>query len=94
MRHLSNTRIQYSIDRLIAKFQELSNHILDSKLVKGVVDFGTTTLDVIDKITSALTPLGTLALGGGIFAGFKNIGRPKMFGLYKYADINMCSLGY
>ena len=86
--------IQYSIDRLIAKFQELSNHILDSKLVKGVVDFGTTTLDVIDKITSALTPLGTLTLGGGIFAGFKNIGRPKMFCLYKYADINMCSLGY
>ena len=67
MRHLSNTRIQYSIDRLIAKFQELSNHILDSKLVKGVVDFGTTTLDVIDKITSALTPLGTIGvIGSGI----------------------------
>ena len=78
MRHLSNTRIQYSIDRLIAKFQELSNHILDSKLVKGVVDFGTTTLDVIDKATSALTPLGTFALGGGLFAGIKNVGGLKM----------------
>ena len=67
MRHLSNTRIQYSIDRLIAKFQELSNHILDSKLVKGVVDFGTTTLDVIDKITSALGSLGTIGvIGSGI----------------------------
>ena len=67
MRHLSNTRIQYSIDRLIAKFQELSNHILDSKLVKGIVDFGTTTLDVIDKITSALGSLGTIAtIGSGI----------------------------
>ena len=74
MRHLSNTRIQYSIDRLIAKFQELSNHILDSKLVKGVVDFGTTTLDVIDKITSALGSLGTIGvIGGGIF-GAKNAG--------------------
>lgn len=64
--------IRYSIDRLIAKFQELSNHILDSKLVKGVVDFGTTTLDVIDKITSALTPLGTIGVSVGIGAFIKN----------------------
>ena len=83
MRHLSNTRIQYSIDRLIAKFQELSNHILDSKLVKGIVDFGTTTLDVIDKITSALTPLGTLALGSGLFARIKNVGREKCYPSYR-----------
>ena len=86
--------IQYSLDRLTASAQTFANHFLDSSLVKGIVDFGNTTINVIDKITSALTPLGTLTLGGGIFAGFKNIGRPKMFGLYKYADINMCSLGY
>ena len=94
MRHLSNTRIQYSLDRLTASAQTFANHFLDSSLVKGIVDFGNTTINVIDKVTSALTPLGTLALGGGLFAGIKNIGRPKMFGLYKYADINMCSLGY
>lgn len=86
--------IQYSLDRLTASAQTFANHFLDSSLVKGIVDFGNTTINVIDKVTSALTPLGTLALGGGIFAGIKNIGRPKMFGLYKYADINMCSLGY
>ena len=74
MRHLSNTRIQYYIDRLIAKFQELSNHILDSKLVKGVVDFGTTTLDVIDKITSALGSLGTIATIGSGILGAKGHG--------------------
>lgn len=86
--------IQYSLDRLTASAQTFANHFLDSSLVKGIIDFGNTTINVIDKVTSALTPLGTLALGGGIFAGIKNIGRPKMFGLYKYADINMCSLGY
>ena len=86
--------IQYSLDRLTASAQTFANHFLDSSLVKGIVDFGNTTINVIDKVTSALTPLGALALGGGIFAGIKNIGRPKMFGLYKYADINMCSLGY
>ena len=86
--------IQYSLDRLTASAQTFANHFLDSSLVKGIVDFGNTTINVIDKVTSALTPLGTLALGGGLFAGIKNIGRPKMFGLYKYADINMCSLGY
>jgi TP901 family phage tail tape measure protein len=61
--------IQYSLDRLIAKFQEFSNHILDSKLIKGVVDFGTTTIDVVDKVTSALGSLGTIGLiGGGILS--------------------------
>ena len=77
MRHLSNTRIQYSLDRLTASAQTFANHFLDSSLVKGIVDFGNTTINVIDKVTSALTPLGTLALGGGIFASFKNVGKRR-----------------
>lgn len=63
-------------------------------------DFGTI-IDGLTKLSEAIGwvidkagMFGTIGLGAGIFAGFKNIGRPKMFGLYKYADINMCSLGY
>lgn len=74
--------------------EHLSSTVVDSDLVKFFVDLGTTGVKAIDGLVNALTPLGTVAGIGGIVAGFKNIGRPKMFGLYKYADINMCSLGY
>ena len=82
--------IQYSLDRLSASAQEWSNTLVSSDVIKWFVDLANAAVE----LSTALTPLCTLALGGGIFAGFKNIGRPKMFGLYKYADINMCSLGY
>ena len=74
--------IQYSLDRVTASAQTFANHFLDSSLIKGIVDFGNTTINVIDKVTSALTPLGTLALGGGIFASFKNAGREKCYPSY------------
>ena len=74
--------------------EHLSSTVVESDLIKFFVDLGTTGVKAIDGIVNALTPLGTAAGIGGIVAGFKNIGRPKMFGLYKYADINMCSLGY
>lgn len=72
--------IEYSLKRLEAVFQTFSNHILDSKVVKGVTDFGSNTIEVIDKVTSKFGSLGTIGLGAGLFAGFKNVGNPKMFG--------------
>ena len=71
--------------------------------VQEMVDRGDlgTIIDGLTKLSEAIGwvvdkagMLGTIGLGAGLFAGIKNIGRPKMFGLYKYADINMCSLGY
>lgn len=73
--------IEYSLKRLEASFQEFANHILDSNFVKGIVDFGNGAINIIDKITSKLGSLGTIGLGAGLFAGLKNVGRPKMFGL-------------
>lgn len=70
--------IQYSLDRLEAKFQEFSNHVLESELIKGIVDFGTTTLDIIDKVTSALGSLGTIGVIGGGILGAKNAGKCRM----------------
>ena len=93
-----NSKYLDSISGKVSQFnsavEQLSSTVVDSDLVKFFVDLGTTGVKAIDGLVNALTPLGTLALGAGIFAGIKNIGRPKMFGLYKYADINMCSLGY
>ena len=70
--------IQYSLDRLDASFQELSNHILDSDLLKGVIDFGNTTINVIDDVTNKLGTLGTIGAGVGLFTGLKNVGAAKM----------------
>lgn len=74
MRHLLNIRIQFSLDRLSASWQEFSNHFLDSSFIKGIVDFGNTTINVIDDVNSALGTLGTIATIGGGILGAKNLG--------------------
>ena len=66
--------IQFSLDRLSASFQEFANHILDSQFLKGIVDFGNTTINVIDNVATSLGTLGTIGLGAGLFAGIKNVG--------------------
>lgn len=69
--------IEYSLNRLEASFQTFSNNILDSNFVKGIIDFGNGIVNVIDTVTSKLGSLGTIGLGAGLFAGFKNAGRVK-----------------
>ena len=54
--------------------EHLSSTVVDSDLVKFFVDLGTTGVKAIDGIVNALGSLGTIGLGAGIFAGFKNIG--------------------
>ena len=64
-----------------AAFQSLSQTVLDSNFLKGLVDVGTDVINVLDWIIDKIGVLGATGLiGGGILAG-KNIGRPKMFGL-------------
>lgn len=69
--------IEYSLKRLEASFQEFANHILDSSFIKGIVDFGNGTINVIDTVTDKLGSLGTIGLGAGLFAGVKNSGVRK-----------------
>lgn len=69
--------IEYSLKRLEAVFQTFANHILDSNVVKGIFDFGSSAIETIDKITSKLGSLGTIGLGTGLFAGVKNSGVRK-----------------
>lgn len=66
--------IQFSLDRISASWQEFSNHFLDSSFIKGIVDFGNTTINVIDDVNSALGTLGTIATIGGGILGAKNLG--------------------
>lgn len=73
--------IQYSLDRLEASFQAFANHILDSNFLKGIIDFGNGTINVIDTVTDKLGSLGTIGLGAGLFSSIKNVGRDKMYSL-------------
>ena len=88
-------------ETLDAKTKELSttmqsfwHNLIGAEEANGVLAIFQKVATALDTISGKLGSLGTIGLGAGIFAGIKNIGRPKMFGLYKYADINMCSLGY
>ena len=63
--------IQYSLDRLSASAQEWSNTLVSSDVIKWFVDLANAAVE----LSTALTPLGTLVLGGGIFAGIKNVGK-------------------
>lgn len=65
--------IQYSLDRLTASAQEWSAALVDSGVIRWFVDLA----NAIVEVSTAITPLGTLALGGGLFAGIKNVGKRR-----------------
>ena len=66
--------IQYSLDRLQASFQQFADTLAGDGLLKGIVDFGNGTVNVLDFITDKLGALGTLGTIGGAVAGAKNLG--------------------
>ncbi len=55
-------------------------------------------LNILNELIGALDKLGamgTIGLGAGFYAIYKNFGRPKMFGLcFEIAENHKCSLGY
>lgn len=56
-------------------FESLSNTVLDSKLIKGFVDGGTSILSIFDKLTNSLGVMNTAAIGLGLFQGKNNSGK-------------------
>lgn len=64
-----------------AAFQSLSSTVFDSDLLKWFVDLGTSGVQALDQIIDKFGLLSTIGLSAGLFAGFKNVGSPKMFGL-------------
>lgn len=61
--------------------EDLSNSAIDSDFIKFIVDLGTTGVKNLDRFIETFGMLGTTLTVGGIAAGIKNFGRPKMFGL-------------
>lgn len=64
--------IQFSLDRLSASFQELSNTVFDSGFLKGVIDSGDTIVNVLDTVIDKIGVIPTLITGGSITAFIKN----------------------
>lgn len=54
--------------------QGLADTAVDSGLINFFIDLGTIGIKSVDGLIEALTPLGTLAAGAGLFAGIKNVG--------------------
>ena len=69
------------MQELKAVSESFWTNVLDSDTLKVGVDSLTALLKLLDKLTGTLGGLGTIGLGAGIFAGFKNNGREKMFAL-------------
>ena len=61
-----NQSIQASLDKFHVAFQELSSDLINSDTIKGVVDFGTTVLKIIDALIEHIGVLGTAITGLGI----------------------------
>jgi TP901 family phage tail tape measure protein len=57
-------------------FETLSTTVVDSDLVKFVVDSGTTILNVLNAITDKVGVLPTLLAGLATIGSFKGVGRP------------------
>lgn len=70
--------IQFSLDRLEASFQTFAAHILNSDLLKGIIDFGNGAVSILDTVTDKLGSMGTIGLGAGLFASLKNIGKCRI----------------
>ena len=66
--------LQYSIDRTKASLEELAQDLLKSDFLIGLIESGNTLINIFDGIVKKAGLLGTIGLGAGLFAGFKNVG--------------------
>lgn len=71
-KELSNYQkgIEYSLDKFKASFQEFSSAMIDSNIFKGLIDSGTSVLNVLTQIIDKFGALQTVIAG---FTAFKGI---------------------
>lgn len=78
-----------SLNRLSNTWTDTVGNIADSDAIIATINSLNSLLSVINNVTDHLGALGTLGLGAGLFAGFKNAGRVKCNPSYR-----ICLLQY
>ncbi|MCH5256452.1 MAG: phage tail tape measure protein [Lachnospiraceae bacterium] len=81
-----------SLNRLSNTWTDTVENVADSDAVITMINGFNGLLSVINNITEAIGPLGTIGLGAGLFAGFNNIGKTykhtvsnHLFNCFEYA---------
>ena len=69
--------IQGKMSQMSSAFQKLSGDLLDSGLVKGIVDIGTAVIDLTDDVVNLTGVLPALA---GVLSSAFAVGGPKLTG--------------
>ena len=73
--------IDYKLNTLKETGTGISQNLFGREDIKTILDLITSFGNGLDWLTDKLGLLGTIGLGAGIFAGFKNVGRDKMYSL-------------
>ena len=66
--------MEYKLNRLSETGTSVAQNLFKRDDMKTVVDGLTSVMNVIDTLTSKLGLFGSIGLGAGLFAGFKNVG--------------------
>lgn len=69
-----------SLNRLHNTWVDTVENIANSDAIVTIINALNNLLSVGNKLTDWLGTLGSIGLGAGLFAGIKNVGKPKMFG--------------
>lgn len=85
-----------SLNRLKNTWTDTVENVANSDAITTIINGFNGLLSVGNKFTEWLGSLGTIGLGGALFAGFKNVGGDKMYSpvCFEYADSRKCSYGY
>ena len=73
--------VQASLDALKGSFQDLSNAVMSSGFLKGIIDGASSFLKVLTAIVDKVGALPPLLMAIGTYAGFKNVNFASMLGL-------------
>lgn len=70
--------LDYKLARLSESGTGIAQNLFQREDMKSVLDVFNSFLGILDRVTDKLGLLGTLSVGGGLLASFKNVGSLKM----------------
>ena len=79
----SANNLQGRLNALSNSWTEFVNSVVQSDTLKTGVNILNELVQGVTKLTSALTPLGTIGLSAGLFAGIKNLGKTYEYTVFK-----------